>query len=106
MTGNITNKVETLLRNNERMRSDDKLLILTIWELEGLTLTPEQRQKFWDLPSPETIRRVRQKLQENGAYPANEPVRKQRKWKSMVMQQVSPNARPKDMEKYLRENPY
>lgn len=106
MRGRVTDKVETLLKTNEAMRSDDRLLILTVWELCGFYLTPEQREKFWSLPSAESIRRVRQKLQENGNYPAKDSVKKQRKWKSMVMQQVSPKAKPLDMEKYLRENPF
>lgn len=39
-----------------------------------MDLTPEQIKLFKSLPSMETIRRIRQKLQEDGKYPATKQV--------------------------------
>jgi hypothetical protein len=61
--------VEKLLRDNVATRSDDILLILKVWEQEGLTLTPEQTIKFRQVSKPETIRRTRQKIQEERYKP-------------------------------------
>lgn len=62
--------VEDILKAYPDTRGNDKLLILKVWEDYNLILTPYQRQKFMskELPSTETIRRTRQKLQECGRY--------------------------------------
>ena len=61
--------VEKLLRDTPATRNDDILLILKVWELEGLNLTPEQKIKFKQVSKPETIRRTRQKIQEERYKP-------------------------------------
>jgi hypothetical protein len=46
-------------------KSSDKLLYLQVWDLQGLKLTPQQRDIFLhDVLSPETIGRVRRQIQE------------------------------------------
>lgn len=72
MIGRIYNKVHSVLSNNIATRSNDKLLMLDIWELEGLRLSPEQRQAFMHVTSSETITRTRRKIQESGKFLANE----------------------------------
>jgi hypothetical protein len=94
----VTNLVEQILRDNEKTRNSDKLLLLEIWTRLGFELTDAQRSKFIDMPSSETIRRIRQKIQEGGKYPATERIRSERYHKSLVMQQNAPSAKPKRIE--------
>ena len=75
---NTKKLIETILRDKPETRDNDKLLILYVWQAKGLRFTPEQVQKFKDMPSPETIRRGRQLLQEKGKYRASEEVEEKR----------------------------
>jgi hypothetical protein len=46
-------------------KSSDMLLFLQVWDLQGLKLTPQQRNLFLhEVLSPETISRRRRKIQE------------------------------------------
>lgn len=99
----ISSVVQNLLRDNAKMRNNDRLLILTVWENYGFKLTDEQRQKFWDLPSAETIRRIRQKLQEKGDYPADASVARVRRHRSMVMQQNMPTSKPERIQQLMSD---
>ena len=46
-------------------KSNDRLLFLQVWDLQGLKLTPQQRDLFLHkVLSPETISRRRRKIQE------------------------------------------
>lgn len=87
----VSQAVEHTLKNNVGSRSSDKQLILAVWETYGFYLSASQALKFMDLPSPETIRRIRQKIQEEGKYPANEGVRRHRSFKSLQVQQSIPS---------------
>lgn len=68
----IQELVEVYLRTHPAMRDDDMLLIANIWITKIGPLRAEEMtaKKFLslfansDLPNPETIRRLRQKLQE------------------------------------------
>jgi hypothetical protein len=60
-------------------RGNDKLLILKVWELQGLQFSPEQKSKFLNILSSETIRRTRQKLQQLGQYLPSKEIQKKRK---------------------------
>lgn len=64
------NRVERILREYPQTRSDDRKLMLKVWESYGLYLSESQQQKFMghNIPSTETIRRTRQRLQEQGLY--------------------------------------
>jgi hypothetical protein len=93
--------VEKLLNERPALRSNDKLLILEVWAYYGLNLTPDQEYRFLDMPSPETIRRIRQKLQEKGRYPPDPQIAKNRRWRQMQMQQRTPKASPKYIEQTL-----
>ncbi len=73
------NKIYAKLRDNFVLRGNDRLLQLSIWRDEGLILTPEQERKFMSITAPETIRRTRQKVQEDGHFPAATNVREARK---------------------------
>lgn len=70
--------VEKVLSERPETRDNDRLLILQVWEEQGLVLTPEQKHIFKNIASSETIRRTRQLLQEGGEYEASENVSKSR----------------------------
>jgi Spy/CpxP family protein refolding chaperone len=95
--------VERILADHEQARNSDKYLQLVVWHKMGLVLTPEQRAKFMDMPSAETIRRIRQKLQEHGKYKAADKISNERQWKALVMQQNVPTASSERVEGILRK---
>lgn len=66
--------VEKVLQERPETRDNDRLLIVNVWEEQGLVLTPEQKHIFKNIASPETIRRTRQLLQESGEYEASDKV--------------------------------
>ena len=70
--------VEKVLSEKPETRDNDRLLIMNVWEEQGLVLTPEQKHVFKNIASSETIRRTRQLLQEGGEYEASENVSKAR----------------------------
>ena len=75
--------VKDVLTSMPETRGDDKELILQIWKSQGLVLTIEQISKIKRCSSPETIRRIRQKIQHDGLLRPPEKVWKARKEKEM-----------------------
>lgn len=75
---NISERVKNILKAVPATRSSDKELLIVYMQKAGMDLTPSQIALFKDLPSMETIRRVRQKIQENGELLANPEVEKAR----------------------------
>jgi len=65
---NAEQLVASVLKDCPETRENDKLLILKVWELQGLKFTNEQKTLFLSCFSPETIRRERQKIQEGGLF--------------------------------------
>lgn len=67
--GTVKGEVERVLRDFLPTRDDDKLLLLEVWRACGLELPLHVRNKILDeMPSPESVRRIRQKFQESGQY--------------------------------------
>lgn len=95
--------VEWVLREHPETRNSDKELILEVWDLMGFSLSYQQKLKFRELPSTETIRRVRQRIQAEGKYPAIEQIRQERQLKSLVIQQNEPSASPKRLSNLIQE---
>lgn len=95
--------IERTLRDHPDTRSSDKELYILVWEHYGFFMSASQKAKFRDLPSSETIRRIRQKLQEKGSYPADEKIRKHRKFKGLEVQQKMPQTRPEKIEPILND---
>ena len=62
----LEGRVRQKLESRPELRADDKKLIVAVWEDLGLHLTPEQQKKLFAVYAPESIRRVRQKLNERG----------------------------------------
>lgn len=97
----ITRQVENILKVSKAARNSDKELCLIYFQKAGLDLDARQIQRFRDMPSMETLRRVRQKIQESGKYKADKPVEDSRKFKSMQMQQQAPKFTAEGLEKTL-----
>ena len=81
----ISERVENILKVSHAARNSDKDLIVIYMQKSGMELTPKQIKVFKEMPSTETIRRVRQQLQEQGKYEADEEVNEMRykKFKSV-----------------------
>ena len=70
----VKDKVARVLDQKPEARDNDKLLMLYVWQIEGLNLSESQLKKWKEVSSPESIRRMRQKFQEEGQYKASEAV--------------------------------
>lgn len=67
--------VEQALQTWEETRDSDRKLMLAVWYLQDPEYESNFRKFFLDeAASPETIRRMRQKLQEQGKYLASKKV--------------------------------
>jgi len=89
------NVIEEVLSEDEASRSSHKRLILKVWERMGLCLDEDQAALFFKMPSPETIRRVRQKFQEEGKYLGKN--QSDMKFKSLQIQQRMPQTKAEDV---------
>jgi hypothetical protein len=70
---------EKALQTYPETRSDDKKLILAVWYLQNPDYELDFRKFFqYKAISPETIRRTRQKLQQDGLYLPTEEVQEHR----------------------------
>lgn len=73
------NLVEYVLLNNTKARNSDLELIISVWAEQGLHLSDLQKEILKSKCSkPETIRRLRQKFQEQGKYLADKTVEQAR----------------------------
>jgi hypothetical protein len=73
----VLSKVERLLQEYPQLRDSDRKLLVAFWHTQGLVLTPEQRQVFYDKCTPaEAITRARRKLKAD--YPESDAVREAR----------------------------
>jgi len=71
-------RIEAILRAVPDTRNSDLELWLIYARKSGLELTREQEAIIRDMPSFETIVRVRRKLQEQGKYPASANIKAMR----------------------------
>lgn len=104
--------VEEILRDSVQARNSDVELQLLFFERVGVNLTPLQESAIRDCPSLETLTRVRRKIQEDvpekgivGRYKASETVRKERRHKSLRMQQMTPKLKPEGIAKVMEQPP-
>jgi len=70
--------VERILELKPEARDDDRLLMLYVWQIQGLHFSEGQLKAFKKASSPESIRRTRQKLQEEGKFKPSEEVEEKR----------------------------
>lgn len=85
---NVKETVRKVLTYNIQSRSDDKVLMIDVWEHEGLFLSPAQKLSFMKCSHPESIRRTRQKFQEEGLYPATPEVKEARAEEEKTMREL------------------
>ncbi len=97
----VSKVVEQVLSTSREARNSDKELLLRVMERFGLFLSESQRQKFLAMPQFETIRRIRQKIQESGKYLADQTIRRERTFKGLSMQQQSPNLNQDRVERVI-----
>lgn len=97
--------VENKLKYNRECRNSDKELFLEMMEYYGLYLNKHQKEIYRDMPSFETIVRVRRKLQEQGQYPADQKISRARNFKAMRMQQTAPKYNQEQLGNILDEQP-
>ena len=90
----VGQRIEAILGAMPDTRNSDAELWLVYAYKSGLGLSKEQERIFRDMPSFETIRRTRQKLQEQGKYPANDNVRTVRQAKAANVRTNITNAVP------------
>lgn len=106
----IKQRVENILRVSRLARNSDTELQIIYMQKSGMNLTPEQIQTFKNLPSMETIRRIRQKLQEEGKFPADAEVEEARYQKFKEVTQAISKFKDKDsseeIEKLLESQGY
>lgn len=62
----IRDKVLKVYRKNNRVADDDALLLNEVWKMSGWDRSKTLLQNLRIMPSPETIRRTRQKLVAEG----------------------------------------
>ena len=65
-TGDMRHKILRAVYHEPRCADSDKLLIAKIWEYEGWDYALSVYENLRKVSSPETIRRTRQKLVEEG----------------------------------------
>lgn len=83
----IKDTVEAVLKADERSRSDDKYLILTVLRKLGFEVfIPYAKMDL--MPSFESITRCRRKLQEDGLYPPNPVIAEKRKEEEQKMRRI------------------
>ena len=64
---NIRAKVERAYARDHKVADDDKLLLAEVWWESGWDNSKALIDNLRNMPSPETIRRTRQKMVEEGA---------------------------------------
>lgn len=69
----MRDRIEALVKQNPALADDDKRLIASIWYLEGWT-DKDLYDKLKSVSSPETIRRTRAKLVEEGVIKPSKEV--------------------------------
>lgn len=96
--------IEDILKYNPKARDSDRELLIEVMQRRGMNLSYSQIDKLRDI-NFESIRRTRQKLQEQGKYLPSPEVARQRRLKSMIMQQNAPIAKPERVERLVEEQP-
>lgn len=91
----VSRIVEDILGTQPATRDSDQLLILEVWEYQGLYLNDDQKAAFLMVANPESIRRTRQKFQERSKYLGSPKVKKERYMRSLEMEQSMPSHKPK-----------
>lgn len=68
---NTTQRVRSILNASRKARNSDKELYLIYMQKSGVNLSQHQIEKIREMPNFESIRRIRQKIQEAGELRAD-----------------------------------
>lgn len=71
-------RVENIMRASRESRNSDIELYIIYCQKSGMNLTPNQMRILRDMPTMDTLTRIRRKLQEQGKYEADEAVNEAR----------------------------
>ena len=74
----LKDRIRKLYTIYPELISSDRKLILTQWEREGFFLTDEQKRKFMDITSADSITRAGRTLREKEGFKATPEVEEQR----------------------------
>lgn len=95
----ITQKIQAILEHVPATRNSDTELLLIYMQKSGMELTPKQVEIFKNMPSAETIRRTRQKIQQVGKYTAAPEIKAARDYKAIQTRRTIPFMQPDDVER-------
>jgi hypothetical protein len=84
----IKDQVEKVLSEDVRARNDDNWLIIQVLREMGYKIYIDYKD-LDKMPAWETIRRTRQKFQEEGKYPATEECQRKRRKQEVEMQDIN-----------------
>jgi hypothetical protein len=84
----VKDVVETCLREDRRTRNNDKWLTIRVLQRMGFHIYIPYKE-LDDIPAFESIRRIRQKLQEQGLYQAELSVKVERGEEKKVMKNIN-----------------
>lgn len=96
--------VEQILRVSREARNSDKVLFLKFMEHFGIYLSPGQKNSFMNMPHLETVRRIRQRLQEQGKYLADQTIGDRRRFMGLSMQQREPKLKEDKIETVIEQH--
>lgn len=96
--------VKKVLEESERARSSDKILLVGVLQERGMRLSQVQLAIFMSV-NMESVTRARRKYQEKGMYPPTKEVARQRRLKSMIIQQNMPTAKPGKIINLIEDQP-
>ncbi len=85
----ITKLVEDILKTHPRTRDSDKDLFIAVLQMLGADLSERQREIMRSV-NLESVRRLRQKLQEDGQYLPSVDVAQRRKLKAQLVKDAVP----------------
>lgn len=86
----ITQRVTNIMKVSHQARNSDKELWIIYAQKSGLDLTAQQLDVLRAMPEFETIRRVRQKIQQDGMYEADPSIKAERKEKAELIRGAVP----------------
>ncbi len=97
-----TKIVNGLLMKYQNCRDSDSDLMIGVLQVAGANLTPKQREVIRGI-NFESIRRLRQRLQEQGKYPASPEVAAQRKQKAELIKNAVPYGNEELLQKLINK---
>lgn len=95
----VVDIVSNILQTSRQARNSDKHLIIKFMAHYGIHLNATQQSILMNMPSFETARRIRQKLQQEGKYTPDQTIADDRNFRGMRTQQMMPKLKSDQIEK-------